>query len=122
MEGSERRRDQRVRFQVMATVEADDRRIQSKETEDLSVRGLYVKCSEPLDPGVGCRVLVQLSGTKSRLELEMEGKVIRSSAGEGFAIEFTSVDLDCYTYLKNIVEYNRTDLSQKGPVDFESDD
>lgn len=106
MSDRERRKAERVPFKVSATVEIQDRRIVADSTEDLSTKGVLIRCGEQIETGTPCRVLVELSGSSSRLQLEMEGRVARSVEGHGMAIEFTSVDLDCFTYLKQIVQHN----------------
>ena len=122
MNESERRRDERVAFATSATVVVEDREIVTRSTEDLSLQGVFVSCDEVLEPGMPCRIYLELSGLSSRLQLRMDGKVVRAVAGKGMAIEFTSIDLDSYTYLKSLVAHNRPDAGEENGKDFVSAD
>ena len=103
----ERREAERVSFKVTAVVSAGDKKIESESTENLSVKGVFVNCADPLEVGSLCQVQLELTGWKSKLNLEMEGKVSRAIPGQGIGIEFTSLDIDCYAFLKHVVEYNQ---------------
>lgn len=120
MKLNEKRRGERVAFQVCTTLDVEGKKIRSDETRDLSVGGVFVFCEETLPLGVPCRVKVQLTGQSSQLILKMQGRVARCEPGTGIAIEFTALDLDCYTFLKNVVEYNRATEGNENPEGFDN--
>jgi hypothetical protein len=103
---TDKRSVERVPFRVSAILKTNNREIRSETTEDLSVKGVFVLTEEFLEEETPCQVLLELSGTSSDLRLRMEGRVARVRPGKGMGIEFTTLDLEVYTLLKNIVEYN----------------
>lgn len=107
MTDTERRRGERVTFQVHATLGTDEVQIQSKVTENLSIVGVFVLCDPVLEIGTLCNIQLELTGRSSMLRLDMQGRIARSVPGKGLGVEFVSVDLDCYIHLRNIIEYNR---------------
>jgi len=119
MKISEKRRGERVAFQVNATLDVEGKKIRSNETRDLSVGGIFVFCGESFPLGVPCRVKVEMTGQSSQLILKMQGRIARIEPETGIAIEFTALDLDCYTFLKNVVEYNRATEGNENPAGFE---
>jgi len=101
-----RRRADRVVFSTAATILAGNSEIRSQSTQDLSVRGVFVSCMEVLPPGTLCRVVLDVSGCRTSKRLELEARVVRAEKGAGFALEFVSVDLDSYTYLRYVTQHN----------------
>lgn len=74
-------------------------------SKDLSLKGLFVKTQNMLSPGMECKVKIILSSGTDIPELLIHGKVARVDEN-GMGIVFEAMDLDTYTYLKNIVQYN----------------
>lgn len=99
-----RRHTTRVKFETKVSLIFAGETYEECDTEDLSVKGLFVK-------GVGrtvgeeCEVTLRLLGLSSELMLEMKGKVARVTE-KGIAIHFYEFDLDSFYHLKNIVYYN----------------
>jgi hypothetical protein len=102
------RRFTRVPFRVKAEITVNDSSYHTEEIKNLSVGGCLLPISEELEPGAECHVKIQLSGTSSELNIEVDGEVVRSGFGE-VAVRFTGVDLDSYFHLQNIVRYNSPD-------------
>lgn len=102
----DRRKDIRVDFDTEVSIRADGRTINaSGSSRDLSLRGVFVKTDDSLEPETRCLVEIVLTGLEKKLILNMEGHVVRKT-DEGYAIYFDLVDLDSFTHLKNIVKYN----------------
>ena len=105
-DGKEKRRKIRVDFTTQVIVKSATSEIQAKgSSKDLSLKGIFVNTSENIPIGEKCRVKVVLTGMVDDLVLQMEGTVVRKSEG-GLAVDFSSMDIDSYTHLKNIVKYN----------------
>jgi hypothetical protein len=77
-------------------------------SEDLSLKGIFVSTDERFAPGTLCSVKIYLTGGIEKIELLIEGTVIRET-DSGIGIVFNSMDVDTYSHLKNIVYYNRVD-------------
>lgn len=106
MAQANRRRGDRVVFKVSTIVLIDGKQIKAESTENLSTGGVFIRSSETPELNQPCKVHLEVSGRTSLLQMEIEGRVARVEP-EGFAVEFTRVDLDSYTYLRYVVEYNR---------------
>lgn len=107
-DGSDRRKGVRVRFDtgVSLTIESGSRVISAAgDIKDISLRGLFVRTEETLEPDTGCEIRIELSGTEIPIVLEMKGKVVRVSEG-GVGIHFDTMDLETFMHLKNVVRYN----------------
>ena len=122
MEQSDRRSADRVEFTVTAAINAEGKQVRSSSTENLSLTGVFVVSEEEMQPGTSCDVTLEVTGRTSVLRIEMEGRVARAEPGRGFGIEFTSIDLDSYTFLKYVVEYNRATSPEGNPKDIGSTD
>lgn len=105
----ERRRGQRVFFhtEILLVVAGMEHRFQGN-IKDLSVRGVYINTPAAIPDNAECDVTITLSGATEPIVLNMEGRVVRKD-DSGVAISFSSIDLDSYTHLRNIVRYNCDD-------------
>lgn len=105
----EKREMLRVDFDTEVMVRAEGKEsTYNGSSRDLSLRSVFIKTDNILEPDTVCQVEIRLSGLDNDLILYMEGHVVRNT-DEGFAIFFDAVDLDSYTHLKNIVKYNAPD-------------
>jgi len=104
----ERRRRTRVVFTTEVELRAGDVVIKSTRSKDISMNGIFVFCEHRLEPGTECDVTLRLLGATSDLRLSANGRVVRVSDG-GLAVEFTSLDLDSYVHLRNLIVYNAED-------------
>lgn len=107
----ENREFTRVPPHFEADVTAGDTRIQRCQTEDVSMKGAYLKTPRALPRGTECRVTLYLGGPEGGPRIEADAKVTRSDE-RGFAVEFLRLDLDSYTHLEKLVRYNASDLEQ----------
>ncbi|MBF0302535.1 MAG: PilZ domain-containing protein [Desulfamplus sp.] len=72
---------------------------------NLSLKGLFVKTEKKVSLGMECMVKIILSGGTDAPELLIHAKVARVEE-DGMGIVFDAMDLEAYTHLKNIVQYN----------------
>ena len=103
----ERRKNIRVPFQVIATVQTDQ--ISTKGMVDnLSMKGMFLSTREILSSGSPLEISIILSGSSSLLSIKLKGRVVRQTEA-GIAIEFQEMDLDSFTHLRNIIAQNTDD-------------
>jgi hypothetical protein len=95
----------RVPIIVEATLEFEGATINSINTQDLSMKGLFVQTDESLQEGSLCKISLSPSGQSDPLTLIMKGMVQRITEG-GVGIKFTEIDLESYSHLKNLVMLN----------------
>ncbi len=103
----EKRRHKRVAFGTEAVVRSGDVSI-SGTVSNLSMKGMFVATKEKLPGDKPLEIEIILSGTSSKLAIEVKGKPIRQT-DDGIAVEFTEMDLDSFMHLKNVVAYNSED-------------
>ncbi len=100
----EKRRNTRVTFGVGAVIKYKRKSIECNVI-NLSLNGVLIECSKEIPLNAEVKIGIFMEGSTSKLKINVEGKVIRSSASET-AIMFNSIDLDSFIHLKNIVAYN----------------
>ena len=106
IENTGRRHHTRVQFSTRIILIYSDSEIDiTGNSSNLSVKGLFVKTQKKVSPGVNCMVKILLSGGVDAPELLIQAKVTRVNE-EGMGIIFDTMDLETYTHLKNIVQYN----------------
>jgi hypothetical protein len=101
-----KRKYSRVLFETKAVISFSDINIEG-EVENLSMKGAFIKTKTPVNlvPNDKINLRLELTGSTSKLNLELKA-VVKRIDEEGFGIEFTSMDLDSFTHLKNIIAYN----------------
>ncbi len=106
----ERRKNLRVPFETQLTVRSlgNGGEIKAESTRDISMKGIYCTCENPLPQGTPVVVHLMLTGTSSELKLRIEGRVVRSEE-QGMAIFFDAMDIDAFIHLKNILYFNSGD-------------
>jgi hypothetical protein len=105
----ERRTRTRVHFTTQVIVKTDESEIVAEaNSEDISIKGLFVNTEERVPVGTPCDIEILLTGTSTRLALTIKGIITRQDAS-GLGIAFDSMDLDSYVHLKNIILYNASD-------------
>lgn len=105
MTDEERRRSTRVHFQTTANLHFADADFSDCETDDLSIKGVFIQGITGRAIGDRCEVELHLSGSSDQQPLRMQGEVVRI-VEEGIGIKFFETDLDSFYHLKNIVYYN----------------
>ena len=105
----ERREKTRVHFKTQVTLKADESKIVSEaNSKDISIRGMFVNTEKKMPVGTPCDIEILLTGTSTKLALNIKGIVTRQDA-TGLGISFDSMDLDSHFHLKNIIMYNASD-------------
>ncbi len=108
----EKRRGTRVDFstQIILLVDGSDSESQIEgSSKDLSLKGIFINTTEEIPVGSKCNVKVFLTGMIEAIALQMQGEVVRKTPS-GIAIDFNLMDIDSYTHLKNIVQYNASEI------------
>lgn len=102
----DKRKYSRVFFKTKVLIDFNNIRIQGK-VENLSMKGAYVKTETSINLLTGDEINLQLNltGTTSKLVLKLKSTVKRVDS-DGFGVEFSFIDLDSFTHLKNIIAYN----------------
>ncbi|MCF6247315.1 MAG: PilZ domain-containing protein [Desulfobacula sp.] len=109
----ERRKYSRVTFatEILIHLEAEGKIVKVQgNSRDLSLKGLFIGTDEVFSTGTKCEIRICLTGGIDKIELQINGRVVRVSKN-GMGIVFDSMDVDSYSHLKNIVQYNSTDVS-----------
>jgi hypothetical protein len=107
----ERRKHSRVGSTTAIKIQLDagEKRIDLQgSSKDLSLKGLFINSDDTLTAGTKCAIKIYLTGAIKEIKLQIDGTVVRKSES-GMGIEFDSMDVDSYTHLKNIVQYNSID-------------
>lgn len=104
----ERRRRTRVVFTTEVELTSGDQTVRSSRSRDVSMTGIFIYTDQRLEPGSVCEITVRLQGASSDLRLTAQGRVARVTE-DGLAVEFTSLDLDSYVHLRNLIVYNAED-------------
>ena len=107
-----RRKHSRVGFatQIKIDLKTKDPVRLEGSSKDLSLKGLFVITDRRFARGTLCSVKIVLTGGIEKIELLIEGTIVRQT-DVGIGIIFNSMDVDTYSHLKNIVVYNRVDDS-----------
>jgi hypothetical protein len=96
---------------VSTEIEAEVTATVSGHTRDVSVKGIYLFCRQPLPVGTPCRVALVVGGRQSPLRIEVTGRVVRVDDA-GMAVEFSEMGVDSFDHLRRLVLYNSTDTDQ----------
>ncbi|MEN8190231.1 MAG: PilZ domain-containing protein [Thermodesulfobacteriota bacterium] len=106
MQDQERRQKKRVRFKTGVVLKTEWNEFSADaHSRDISLDGIFIQTDAPLEIGQFCELDITLSGTSSKLQLTVKGRVVRRE-DQGIAIKFTEFDIDSYIHLKNLVLYN----------------
>lgn len=81
------------------------------EVHDLSLKGMFVKTTAPVDADEALLFTIRLTGEISEPALHLHGAVVRKSE-DGLGIRFDPIDLESFIHLKNIVLYNSQNADQ----------
>ncbi len=112
MDGKDRRRHTRVDFATKIVINIGGTEIQAEgNSKDLSLKGVFVTTDKKLPVGTKCSVKIFLSGGVEDIELNMDAYVARVEE-DGLGLAFGSMDLDSYTYLRNVMRYNTDDFDE----------
>ena len=108
----DRRKYSRVGFatEIKIDLKIEDQVSLEGNSKNLSLKGIFVTTDQRFDMGTLCSVKICLTGGIEKIELPIEGTLVRET-DTGIGIVFNSMDVDTYSHLKNIVHYNRGDIS-----------
>jgi PilZ domain len=110
MEASNRREFIRVPLQVRVEVKGGGLSISSTATENLSLKGLKLHCSEQLPEGTAC--LIRLFLGEGAIRIDAEGTVVHCYS-DGLAFQFTRIiGLESFEHLRNLLLYNASDPNE----------
>ena len=108
---AERREFTRVPITVEIEVASGEGEIISSHAEDVSLKGLYVRCDNPLPVGTKCQVVVYLGARDSELSAQATGEVVRLNDA-GMGIVFTElIGTESLEHLRKLVLYNASDTN-----------
>ena len=108
MGNDERRKNVRVTFRTTADLHFSDTSFQDRAIADLSLHGVYVDGIPGRTVGEVCDITLKLTGSAAHPSLSMKAEVIRVTK-QGVGLHFTSIDLDCFAHLRQIIRHNRDD-------------
>jgi hypothetical protein len=104
-----RRKKTRVNFEAQVIVRTKDAELISQaNSRNISLRGVYIVTKHDIPADTHCEVEILLTGTSSRLSIQVQGTVVRKEK-EGIGIAFESIDPDSYFHLRNLIMYNTSD-------------
>lgn len=110
MEASNHREFTRVPVHVRAEVTGGGLSISGSATQNLSLKGMLLICSERLPEATECRVTLFLGD--GQLQIQAEGTVSRATP-EGLAIQFTRIiGLESLEHLRNLLLLNSRDTDK----------
>lgn len=95
----------RVAIKVQANIQAKGRAIVSRDTQDISMKGLFVKGEADWPVGTECEIHLLLEGQNPPVDLSVKGRVQRVTE-DGMGLLFTEVGLEAYEHLHNLVMLN----------------
>ncbi len=78
-------------------------------SKNLSMKGLFIESNQKFSSGAACKVKIELSGVVDGLKLLINARVARVERN-GMGVIFDTMDLESYTHLRNIVQYNSPSL------------
>lgn len=114
----EKRRFSRIVFPMAAEFSTENAVFQVKEIANLSIGGCQLDIGAEIPAGAKCSLLIVLNPADRRMNVDVDGEVIRSGGGS-VGVKFTSIAPDDLTHLQNIIRYNSPDPDQ---IEHEIDD
>lgn len=103
----EKRKHRRVLFKSEAIVRSGESTILGT-IDNLSMKGMFLTTGDKLLGSDVLYIEILLTGSSSKLEIRLKGRKVRQT-NSGVAIEFSEMDLDSFTHLRNLVAYNSDD-------------
>ncbi len=98
----------RVDIKLHTKILAKGKEIMSRDTHDVSMKGLFVKCDSDWPVGTECEIHLTLEGQDSPVDLAVKGRVQRVTES-GMGLLFTEVSLEAYEHLHNLIMLNTHD-------------
>lgn len=109
---TERREATRIQFKSTVRLFCTDGPVVTAplETEDISLKGIFIKCDQEVPPGTECTVEVDLSGNTSTMSISAKGTVVRQGL-DGIAVSFSELNPDSYAHIQNLIILRRESRS-----------
>lgn len=104
----EKRRFSRVVFGMSAKLILADQEITVGEIINLSVGGCQLDITTAIEPGTECRMLIELNPADRRMNVEVDGEIVRVEESS-VSIRFVSINPEDLGHLQNIIRYNSPD-------------
>ena len=112
MDECNRREMTRVPFHFSATFQACGKPATPGIVTDVSLKGIYVACENPLPVRSICQLTLRFGSANDSICIELGGTVARVDQS-GMAIEIGEVlPIDTFTHLQNVVRYNAADADR----------
>lgn len=109
---TEKREFSRVPIQIEVEISSPHPTPTSCQVKDVSLKGLYLLCTNPLPMGADCRVALLLGGGEAPVRVEVSGTVVRvDPTGMGLEIK-EIIGVESFEHLRNLVLYNAMDPHQ----------
>jgi hypothetical protein len=103
---SNQREFTRIPMQLDVQITPTQQPTTSYQVKDVSMKGLYLLCEQPLPMGTACRVTLLLGDKESPVRIEVGGQVARVDT-DGMGVEITEiVGVESFEHLRNLVLYN----------------
>lgn len=101
---SERRTAKRIEFKSTARIYCDSDKVLklNLETENISLKGIFLTTAQDIPAGTECTVEVDLAGSTSTMHFTVAGVVTRKET-DGVAISFTDLTPDGYAHIQNLL-------------------
>ena len=112
-QSEDRRKHDRVGFKtgIKISLIVDNKEVKlESNSENLSLKGVFIDTDQVFPVGTACFVKIYLTGGQDDVVLSMQGTIVRQTQ-KGVGVEFDSMDVDTYSHLRNIVQYNRSNKS-----------
>lgn len=105
------RRLSRVEIHLKAIARKDDTEAIGT-IRNISLNGIFLEIdSNIFNIGDIISVEIQLLKDKAEYHINVGGNIIRKE-DDGFAVQFTDIELDSFVFLKNLITYNKGDSEQ----------
>jgi hypothetical protein len=101
----EKRRFNRIYFDVPVAIKVAGRTYAVREVANLSVGGCLLEIKDALPCGADCTVAIFVDGKAQGLRIDIKGEIARNDT-LGVAIKFKRMSADSLAHLKNVVKYS----------------
>ena len=101
------RENLRIEYQIKTTIKYQDN-IFEVNANNLSMEGIFVQTSESIPINSMVNLILELITDTSSMSLNINGSIMRKDKN-GYAINFTDVDINSFIVLRNIVAHESFD-------------
>ncbi len=101
----------RVPVKIQVKLMVDGEVAYSGPTDDVSMKGLFIKTDKRVPLGTKCDLVLFLDGATPPVEFHAKGKIQRHT-DSGMGVRFSEIDLEAYDHLHDLVLMNSEDPGQ----------